>query len=343
MIPVLEAVPNFSEGRDPGFLREATAEMGRAGVEVLDASLDPDHHRSVVTVVGAPGQVEAALTAAAEVALARIDLRGHDGVHPRIGALDVAPVVPLLGTGMDVAVASAARVARAVAELGIPVYLYGASTPNDTGLAELRRGGFERLAEGFPPDRVPDFPAGRTAAHPTAGATCVGARPLLLAWNLVIEGLEQADVAGVARRLRASGGGFPGLRALALRLSTGTLQLSMNLEDVERRDPDAVFDAAAGLVEAAGGRIVATEVIGMFPDALVLRSSARRLGLLGADVGRLLSARLARHVARRASNDLEILVNWVRTNDAGAPPDVRAAAERVALPTTTTPTPGESV
>ncbi|NNF38835.1 MAG: glutamate formiminotransferase [Gemmatimonadetes bacterium] len=330
MIPVLEAVPNFSEGRDPGFLREVTVEMTRAGAEVLDASSDPDHHRSVVTLIGGVGEIEDALVAGAEVALRAVDLRRHRGVHPRIGALDVAPVVPLAGTGMEVARASAHRVAVRVAALGIPVYLYAGSTPEHRSLADLRRGGFESLVDGFPTGRSPDFDAGRTSAHPTAGVTCVGARPLLLAWNLQVEGISFDALSMVARELRESGGGLPGVRALALRLErAGTLQLSMNLEEVERRDPDAVFERASTDVAARGGRIVATEVIGLIPDALVLRTGARRLRLLGADSQRLLSTRLVSHLARRGSGDLDTLVNWARAASAGAPPEVLAAAERL--------------
>jgi glutamate formiminotransferase len=343
MIPILETVPNFSEGRDPGFLREVSAEMGRAGVEILDASADPDHHRSVVTAVGHPTQVENALVAAALVARERIDLRTHRGVHPRIGALDVAPVVPLLGAEMSKAATSAGRVADRIAELGIPVYLYGRSGPGGRTLADLRRGGFEQLADGFPAERPPDRDAGRSAAHPTAGVTCVGARPLLLAWNLLVEGVHLDELRRIASALRETGGGYTGLRALALSLpGRREHQLSMNLEDVERRDPYAVFEAAERAVDGAGGSVVATEVIGMIPDALVLRTSARRLGLLGADAGRLLSARVARHAARRGSREFETLVSWVRAAGSGVPSDVREAAERLALESTTTPILGDS-
>lgn len=341
-MPVLEAVPNFSEGRDAGFLREVTDEMSRAGVEIFDASADPDHHRAVVTLAGAPGAVEAALVAGARVAVERIDLRRHRGVHPRIGALDVAPVVPLLDTPMARAVEVAHAVARGVAALGVPVYLYGEASPGGAGLAALRRGGFEALVEGFPAGRTPPYDAGRSAAHPTAGVTCVGARPILLAWNLHVEGLSLDEVGTIARGLREAGGGFPGLRALAFRLERGdAVQLSMNLEDAERRDPDGVFAAAEAAVSARGGRIVATEVIGMIPDALVLRTSARRLGLLDANPGRLLSARLAKHVARRGSDDLEALVSWVRIAGSGVPADIRGAAERLAHSSLTTPIPGD--
>ena len=344
MMPILETVPNFSEGKDLGFLREVSAEMRGAGVDILDASADPDHHRSVVSAVGTPAEVEDALVAAARVAREWIDLRDHRGIHPRIGALDVAPVVPLLGADISTATSTAHRVADRIAQLGIPVYLYGRAGPDGRTLADLRRGGFEQLADGFPAERPPDRAAGRSSAHPSAGVSCVGARPLLLAWNLFVEGVAPDELRRIASSLRETGGGFEGLRVLALSLpARGEHQLSMNLEDVERRNPDAVFEAADRAVTSAGGHVVATEVIGMIPDALVLRTSAHRLRLLGADAGRLLSARVARHVARRGLSEFETLVTWIRAAGSGVPSDVRAAAERLALQSTTTPILGDSV
>lgn len=343
MIPLLETVPNFSEGRDPGFLREVCAEMTRAGVEVLDASADADHHRSVVTALGGLKEIEDAVVAAAEVAVARIDLRDHRGAHPRVGALDVAPFVPLLGASMDDAIGVAARVAERVEALGVPSYAYGRSAVDGRTLASLRRGGFEALQGGFPADRVPEYTAGRDGPHPTAGVSCIGARPLLLAWNLWVEGVDLSTLRTLASSLRERGGGFVGLRTLALDLGADRpLQLSMNLEDVDTRDPGAVFDAAEGAVREVGGRVAATEVIGMIPDALVLRTAARRLRLLENDPRRLLSARIAQHVASRP-RDLETLVSWVRAGGLEAPPHVREAAERLAFQPTATPILGEPV
>lgn len=302
---VLEAVPNFSEGRDRGVVDEIVGAIRATGAEVLDWSLDPDHHRSVVTLVGPPRTVESAVVAAAAVARDRIDLRRHDGVHPRIGALDVLPIVPVAGAGMEDARALARRIGhRLAAELGIPVYFYGAaSEPPGRTLAELRRGGFETLAAAWPPDRRPDvLPAdwAHAGAHPSAGATCVGARPVLLAWNVWVDGvtLEQADA--VARSIRERGGGFPGLRALALLLrSRDAVQISMNLERPESVSPMAVFRRIEELLMGMGGRIVKTEVIGMIPDALVLSAAAERLRLDDAGSARLLSARLAEHLSNR--------------------------------------------
>src|SRR5688500_9559728 len=152
MVPVLEAVPNFSEGRDRDRIRALVDVVAAAGADVLDWSADPDHHRSVLTFVGDPATVERAAVAAARWALEHIDLRGHRGVHPRIGALDVMPVVPLQGLTLEDARASAHRIGAALVGLGLPVYWYAAaSTPPGRRLSELRRGGFEAFAQGMPP------------------------------------------------------------------------------------------------------------------------------------------------------------------------------------------------
>lgn len=331
MIPVLEAVPNFSEGRDPAFL-EAVMDAARgAGVDVLDGSADSDHHRAVVTWIGDPPSVEKAALAAAAVAVECIDLREHRGVHPRVGALDVMPLVPLMGLTMQDAVASARRVAAGMASLGVPAFLYGnASVPPGRSLAELRRGGFEALRERFPVDRQPDFPAGRVAAHPTAGVTCVGARPLLLAWNVLVEGVSLDALRGLAGRLRARGGGFEGLRALAFDLEgAGVLQLSMNLEDVERHDPMAVYEAIEAGVRRLGGRTAGTEVIGMMPGALVLGAATRRLHLLDASPSRFLPARLTEHLATRVAKDSGTVLTWLEAAGYAVPPAVQAAMERL--------------
>lgn len=334
MVPVLEAVPNFSEGRDPAFVRAVVDAALGQGVEVLDHSSDPDHHRSVVTWIGDPPSVEAAALATAEVALERIDLRDHRGVHPRVGALDVLPFVPLSGLGPEDAVASARRVGQGLAEMGIPVYFYGqASDPPGRGLAELRRGGFEALAGGFPAGRRPDLDAGRDAAHPSAGAVCVGARPLLLAWNVWVDGLTLDQVRDVARGIRETGDGFVGMRALGLRLERGdALQISMNVEDVERNRPMELFEEVESAVARAGGSIRATEVIGMIPEGLVLEAAARRLRLLGANSSRFLPARLAGHLASRAARDAGTILSWIEGIGEAVPSDVRAAMERLTGP-----------
>lgn len=306
---VVEAVPNFSEGRDERTVRAILEAVEESGAEVLDWSMDADHNRSVVTFVGRPAEVEEAAVAAARVAVERIDLRGHQGVHPRIGALDVLPFVPLVGTEMSVAVDLARRVGERLArEVGVPAFLYGfASRPQGRKLAELRRGGFETLAAGWPDDRRPDcLPDGwpHRGAHPTAGAVCVGARPVLLAWNINLDGVRHEDVARIAGELRERDGGYPGLRALAFTLEErGLVQLSMNLEDPAAVSPFEIFADVEARVARLGGQVVETEVIGMLPDELLFSAAADRIMLEPDAAGRLLSRRLVEYLARDPNPD----------------------------------------
>jgi len=306
MVRVLEAVPNFSEGRDLSKVRALVDTIEAAGVEVLDWSADPDHHRCVVSYIGDPDLVVRASIAAAEFARDHIDLREHHGIHPRVGALDVMPVVPLHGVDMVDAVAAAHRIGAAIAELGVPVFYYGqASDPAGRGLAELRRGGFESFLDGFPEDRRPQLPTSAESPHPTAGVTCVGARQVLLAWNLFLRGIELDQAREIASQVRERGGGFVGLRALGLHLeSQDRVQISMNLEDAVETSPLAVFSAIERAVRARGGDVVETQVIGMIPDALVLPATQDRLHILDLKPARVLSRRVRMHVQARPDTRL---------------------------------------
>lgn len=304
MTPVVEAVPNFSEGRDPALADAVAAVFARAGCEVFHVTADPDHHRSVVTVAGPPRAVEEGSVAAAKVALQEIDMRRHRGVHPRVGAMDVLPFVPLHDVSMGEVARLARRTGRRIAALGIPVYFYAhASRPPGRQLASIRRGGFEALAKAGP-SRQADLP-GRSAtgelhrsAHPTAGAVCFGARPVLLAWNVDLEGVSEADARSVAAAVRESGGGFVGLRALGVRLpKQGRLQVSMNLEDPGATDPATVVRTIERLVAVRGGRVVGAEVIGMIPDPLADPSAARAARVVGWSEERLLGRRVAAYLA----------------------------------------------
>ena len=297
----MEAVPNFSEGRDPGFVSAVAGAFARTGCDVLHTTRDPDHNRCVVTVIGGPDEVEEGAVAAARIGLERIDMRGHRGVHPRVGALDVLPFVPLRGMEMSAAAALARRAAARIGRLGIPVYYYGrASEPAGRTLASIRRGGFEALAPGAAAGRaradVPGCAGDGTPvhhfAHPTAGAVCVGAREVLLAWNVDIEGVSLVDAKGIAAGIRESGGGFRGLRAMAVFLpDQGRTQVSMNLEAPETTDPMEVFRAIERDVTTRGGCVVGTEVIGLAPDA-VTDSVARSMGIRDWSLDRILSRRV---------------------------------------------------
>lgn len=302
MVQVLEAVPNVSEGRDPSKIEALIALVRGTGVDVLDWSADADHNRAVLTFIGDPPAVEEAGVAVARFALEHLDLRTHQGIHPRVGALDVLPFVPLHGLSMEDAVTSAHRVGRRIADLGVPVYFYGqASSPPGRGLAELRRGGVEALRQGFPSDRRPDLPADAAVPHPSAGVTCVGARSVLLAWNVFLEGVGLEDARRIAAAVRERGGGFQGLRALGLDLPrTGRLQISMNLEDPKRTSPLEVLAEIRRRVEELGGTLGEIEIIGMWPDTLVLPAGGDRLDLPDLGPARVLSSRVAEHVERCA-------------------------------------------
>lgn len=347
MLPILEAVPNFSEGRDLDRVQELVRAVEGAGADVLDWSADPDHDRSVITFVGAPEVVEEAAVAAARTAAELIDLRRHRGVHPRVGALDVLPFVALSGLSLEDAVTSARRVGHRLSEAGLPVYWYAeASEPPGRALASLRRGGYEAIRDEFPEGREPDLlPEGwqHPGAHPTAGATCVGARPLLLAWNVDVEGVPSPLLREIALEIRASGGGFPALRALPLELDQQRrVQISMNLEDLQRSSPMEVFRAIEERVRAAGGRVTGTEVIGMAPTELVLEAAADRLALRDVERERLLAEALADHAARRAGDAARDLADAVENAGPAVPDEVRRAAERLQRHLLGVPVPGEA-
>jgi len=333
MIAVLEAVPNFSIGPDPAFIERARERVEAAGADLLDHSSDPDHNRTVLTLCGAPERVENAAVSLARLAVERIDLRKHRGAHPRVGALDVLPFVPLAGLSMEDARASAHRVGgRIAAEVGVPVWFYAdASHPRGRSLAELRRGGFEALAGGVPPERAPDrFPDGGSPGqlHPTAGGVCVGARPLLLAWNLDVMGVSGETLRRLASELRESGGGIPGLRVLALELpGQRRSQLSMNLENARSRKPFAVFQEIEQRVKSEGGQVTRTEIIGLAPDQLIEAAAADRLRTLDRTPPPALSSLLALHLSRRASEAAMALADAVRSFPDPVPETLVAALE----------------
>jgi glutamate formiminotransferase len=272
-MPPLECVPNVSEGRRPEVVaRLAAAASSPPGVRLLDVSSDPDHNRSVLTLAGEPEGLHQGLLALYAAAVAEIDLNEHQGVHPRLGAVDVAPFVPLGDTPMEMAVAAAGRLAPEVAaRFGMPVYLYerAARSPGRLALAEIRRGGFERLAAKLAdPAWAPDF--GPARAHPTAGATVIGARFFLIAFNAVLATADVSVARAIARQVRESGGGLPAVRAMGVSLaSRGLAQVSMNLVDYRRTPPARALERVVAAAAALGTRVVETEIIGLVPAAAV--------------------------------------------------------------------------
>jgi glutamate formiminotransferase / 5-formyltetrahydrofolate cyclo-ligase len=294
-MPLLECVPNVSEGRRPEVLARLSAAAETPGVRLLDASADPDHNRAVLTLAGEPGPLHEALLALYAAALAEIDLARHEGVHPRVGAVDVIPFVPLGETPMAEAIAAAERLGEAVAaRFDLPVYLYerAARRPERRWLPDLRRGGFEGLAAKIAePAWAPDY--GPARVHPTAGVTVVGARSFLIAFNVVLETAEVAVAREVARRVRESGGGLPAVRAMGVALrSRGRAQVSLNLVDFTRTSLFAAFDRVRREAEALGTRVLDSEVVGLLPEEALRGAAREALRLPDLPAGRILEERL---------------------------------------------------
>lgn len=270
-----EIVPNVSEGRDAAVIGACVAAMEAQGVRVVHRTSDAVHHRSVITAVGRAPEVVAAAVALARVAHERIDLRVHRGAHPRIGALDVLPFVPLGDAPLDDAVTLAHRAAARIwRELGIPSYLYGAaaSAPHRQHLADVRRGEFEGLAERLAGDERWRFDYG-DAAHASAGAVAVGARPFLIAYNVELAAGDLGLAKRVARRLRASSGGLRTLKCLGLRLAEDRVQVSCNVTDVDAVPLYRVTELVRRAAAREGVLVRRSELIGLAPYRAVRRTA----------------------------------------------------------------------
>ncbi|MBI3457458.1 MAG: glutamate formimidoyltransferase [Candidatus Rokubacteria bacterium] len=297
MTGLLECIPNVSEGRDAATLDAiATAIRTVPAVRLLDRHADPDHHRAVFTFVGPPeAAVEAAL-AAARQAVRRIDMRAHAGVHPRIGAVDVVPFVPLDGLTMADAVTAAHRFGTSfVTETGIPVFFYGAAArrPERRGLPQVRLGQYEglpaRLAD---PAGAPD--AGPATFNPRSGATAVGARGPLVAFNIWLDTDAVEAARGIARAVRASAGGLPGVQAMGVLLrSRGCAQVSMNLTDLGRTSLWTAVEAVSREAARRGVGIRRYELVGLCPEAALTEFHARGLDPPGFGADRILEHALA--------------------------------------------------
>jgi glutamate formiminotransferase/formiminotetrahydrofolate cyclodeaminase len=282
-VKLVECVPNFSEGRRHeviATIRDAIAAV--RGVSILDVSSDPSHNRTVITFVAPADTVGDAAFAGVRAARETIDLTTHSGEHPRMGATDVVPFVPLDGTTMDECVAIARAVgARIGAELEIPVYLYerAATRPDRENLADVRRGQFEGLRDliGRDPAREPDF--GPARIHPTAGAIAVGARPFLVAYNVYLGPASNLAAAkAIAKAVRASSGGLPAVKALGLEVD-GQAQVSMNLVDTERTPLSRAYEAVRTEAAAHGVTPTWSEIVGLVPERVLFEAGARHVQL----------------------------------------------------------------
>ena len=295
-MPIIECIPNISEGRRPDVVASIAAAVGRApGVRVLDVSSDAAHHRSVLTLAGDAAGLKAAILVLFEQTLAAVDLTSHQGQHPRLGAVDVVPFVPIDGVTMRECVALARETAAAVSDrFGVPVYLYeeAAAHPARRNLEDIRRGEFEGLAAKMrTPEWAPDF--GPATPHPTAGASVIGARMPLIAYNvnLATDRLEVAK--RIAAAVRFSSGGLRYVKAMGVMLGDrGVAQVSMNLTNFEKTPIPTVFEMVKREAERYGVAVLGSEIVGLIPQAALLAAAEYYLQVEGFTLSQVLENRL---------------------------------------------------
>jgi len=302
---IVECVPNFSEGRDQGTVHALIdAVTSTAGVALLDHSMDADHHRSVLTFCGAPDAIVEAAFRAVRLATELIDLRTHAGVHPRIGATDVVPFIPIRGTTMQGCVQLAKRLGERVGrELGIPVFLYeraAAGRADHVSLEAVRRGGLEGLAFRMEsgPDWTPDF--GPPRLHEGAGAIAIGARPPLIAYNVNLCSTDVDQARSIARAVRHSSGGLPHVKAIGVELSSrGMVQVAMNLTDHLVTPILTAFQRVTAEAAKRGIEVAGSELVGLVPQAALGQAAAASLQLDRFDSSQVLETRIAEAMLRK--------------------------------------------
>jgi len=288
----LESVPNFSEGRDPEAIAALESALSRPG-RLLDVHTDWDHHRSVFTIVGSGDELVETLAAGISTAAERIDLRRHEGAHPRIGAADVVPLVPLRPADEPAAREAAfALAARVGDDLGLPVFFYGRLTEDRREPAFFRGGGPEELQRRIDsgelaPDRGP------ATLHPTAGGVLIGVRRPLIAFNVNLRGASVETAREIAALVRERDGGFPGVRALGLDLpKAGLVQVSMNVTDWEAAALHTIVAAIAAEAETRGAEVAGSELVGLMPAGAAVEAAGNLLRIDGFDAGHVLELRL---------------------------------------------------
>lgn len=294
---LVECVPNFSEGRRPEVLEKIVAAIASVpGIKVLDESMDMDHNRSVVTFVGEPEACVDAMFRGMQTAADLIDMAQHQGAHPRIGATDVVPFVPLIGITMDECVILARKLGEMAGRmLGIPIYLYAeaAARPERRILADVRKGEYEGLREelGKKPEREPDF--GPNAFNAKAGATAVGARKPLIAYNIYLKTTDVKVAKSIAKAVREKDGGLKKVQALGLWIPERSMaQVSMNLLDYHVTGFKAVFNEVTRLAEKAGVKVAESELIGLVPRDAFAEVSPEQLLLAGFTKNQIIENRL---------------------------------------------------
>jgi glutamate formiminotransferase len=292
---LIESVPNISEGRRPDVVEAAVAAVRATGARVLDVQSDADHNRSVLTLAGDEAALSAAILALFEVATTRIDLRQHRGEHPRLGAVDVVPFVPIEGATMADCVALARSVGQQVAErFGVPVFLYedAASAPHRRNLEDIRRGGFEGLAEKMKGDLwAPDF--GPARPHPSAGASVVGARMPLIAYNVNLATSDLDIAKRIAKAIRFSSGGFRFAKAMGVMLEARQVaQVSINMTDFKRTPLHRVFETVCAEAARYGVNVIGSEIVGLVPAEALIDAADHFLRLEGFNPSQVLERRI---------------------------------------------------
>jgi glutamate formiminotransferase len=306
----IECVPNVSEGRRPEIVAAIASQVSATkGAYLLDVSSDSDHNRSVITFAGTPSGVAQAAFAVANKAAELIDLNKHKGKHPRMGAVDVIPFIPLSGAVMEdcikLAVDTGSRIGR---ELGIPVFLYeyAATRPERRDLARIRQGEFESLREeiGRNPGKTPDF--GPNRIHPTAGAVAVGAREFLIAFNVNLKTSDLRIARAIAKKIRAKDGGLPAVKSLGLFLpEKGVAQVSMNLVNFRITSMEKVYSEIEKEARNYGVEILESELIGLIPQAAYSEGLEKRLKIANFSPDQIVEVRLTQAVKRETQKKAE--------------------------------------
>lgn len=295
MQELIECVPNFSEGRRLSVINKIADSAKKVkGVKVLDVEWDRSHNRSLVTIVGTPEDILKAAFEMVKTATKLIDMRKHKGEHPRIGATDVIPFIPVSGTTINECVVLSNKLARKVAdELKIPVYMYEASAKkkNRINLADIRKGEYEGLRKEIEtnPERKPDY--GPSQMHPTAGATVIGARKYLVAYNVNLETKDVEIAKKIAGKIREKDGGLPGVKALGFKVG-GFAQVSINLVDFEKTNFDEAYRAIEKEAKKLNVKIKNSEIYGMIPLEAVTRAAKNSFKIEGLKSDQILEKRL---------------------------------------------------
>lgn len=293
---IMEAVPNYSEGRNLEVVEKIVdCFRNREDVKLLDYSSDKDHNRTVVTVVGEPEALKGPILDSVKVALAHIDLNKHTGEHPRMGAMDVCPFIPIRGVNMDDAVKLAKEVGSLIGNLDIPVFLYekAASSPARENLAQVRKGQFEGMADKMKDEAWQADFGPKSEPHPTFGTVAVGARMPLVAFNVNLNTSDMAVADYIAKRVRYIGGGLRFVKAMGVELKDrGIVQISMNLTDYTKTSLYQAVEMVKSEARRFGVSVIGTEVIGLLPMAALLQSAEYYMGIENFSLDQVLETRI---------------------------------------------------